>query len=478
MFKIYSGATEFKQWDLDQLVVNDCMKEGDEVVFCAHGKAYETTAFVQDGKVVADVPNFLLQESGEIRVDLGWGLDVHLDCRTYLAVTAQAKPKNYVCEYNIKDRTEKGVAGGTGGDCDWNIMKNKPFYSEIGEVVILPETTAEFDPDSSEYYLMDMVNVVVGNTYTVVWNGVEYPCTAASCDLDGVPVTLLGNIGAADGEGSMTEEPFLLTVLPAEIAAEEGLYGSFCVFDGSTSATISIYTEGEIVKTIDPKYLPEALQFGVDYATEQVAPAEVYDFVPEGTEGVYKTNGGVYYIGELLAGDNEVSIEIDGVKYTGRTNDFQSNNVSRGLAPADGEAPVGICSDYMGSGTYLWSVFFFGEGSTHEIAFYKTVETVKKIDKKFIPESDNSGGSGLVVRFYTDEFGLTADVDPWDIYDAVCYNGMPVVGIHEEVDVFTHVYTVGGFDSNGNPYFYGFADGKIMTLTYNDDGAYTKTIVS
>lgn len=272
MFKIYNGATEFKQWDLDQLVVNDCMKEGDEVVFCAHGKAYETTAFVQDGKVVADVPNFLLQESGEIRVDLGWGLDVHLDCRTYLTVTAQAKPKNYVCEYNIKDRTEKGVAGGsTGGDCDWNIMKNKPFYSEIGEVVILPETTVEIDPETGEGDLMDVLSLVVGNTYLVNWNGTAYPCVAESFDMNGIPATALGNIGAITGVG-MTDEPFFLLAASAENAEEIGAGGGIVVLDGSTSATISIYTEGEIVKTIDPKYLPEALQFG----EERVQPGFVH----------------------------------------------------------------------------------------------------------------------------------------------------------------------------------------------------------
>lgn len=104
MFTIYGGKSEFTQWDLDQLVTNPCMKEGDDVVFKACGKVYETTAFVQDGEVVADVPNHLLQKPCSIIVDLGWGLGVHMDCRTTFNVVASEKPDDYVCSYNIKPR--------------------------------------------------------------------------------------------------------------------------------------------------------------------------------------------------------------------------------------------------------------------------------------------------------------------------------------------------------------------------------------
>lgn len=117
MFTIYGGKQEFAQWDLNQMVTNPCMNAGDSVVFKAHGKAYETTAYKYGGEVVADVPNFMLQKPGIIRVDLHWGLDVHLNCRTYFDVTAQDKPEGYDCDCNIKHRpvvkeidiTESGI---------------------------------------------------------------------------------------------------------------------------------------------------------------------------------------------------------------------------------------------------------------------------------------------------------------------------------------------------------------------------------
>lgn len=129
MFSIYGGATEFKQWELDKLVMNPCMKEGDEVVFHGYGKVYEATAFLKDGEVVADVPNFLLQKSGSIRVDLGWGLDCHLDCRTTFTVVAQEKPDDYVCKYNLPDRSAKsGGSGDTSAPSDWNAAEGEPGH--------------------------------------------------------------------------------------------------------------------------------------------------------------------------------------------------------------------------------------------------------------------------------------------------------------------------------------------------------------
>lgn len=109
MFRIVGKQPNFKQWDLDQLVTCDCLKEGDDVVFRSGGKTYETTAFAQDGMVVADVPNFILQKADSFRVDLGWGLKCHLDCRTTFDVEAMEKPEDYVCTENIKQRNTSTV---------------------------------------------------------------------------------------------------------------------------------------------------------------------------------------------------------------------------------------------------------------------------------------------------------------------------------------------------------------------------------
>ena len=122
MFIIYDGATEFNQWELNKLVMNSCMKEGDTVVFRnSHGETYVVKAFVQAGEIMADVPNYLLQTEGNILVDLGQGLERHTECRTTFTVVAKGKPEDYECPYNIPDRPVK-----TGGVASWNDLEDKP----------------------------------------------------------------------------------------------------------------------------------------------------------------------------------------------------------------------------------------------------------------------------------------------------------------------------------------------------------------
>lgn len=122
MFIIYGGATEFNQWELNKLVMNPCMKEGDTVVFRnSHGETYVVKAFVQAGEIMADVPNYLLQTEGNILVDLGQGLERHTECITTFTVVAKDKPEDYECPYNIPDRPVK-----TGGVTSWNDLEDKP----------------------------------------------------------------------------------------------------------------------------------------------------------------------------------------------------------------------------------------------------------------------------------------------------------------------------------------------------------------
>lgn len=102
MFHIYGGKKEFQQWETGQLVTCPHMEVGDAVVFRAHGKAYATKATQREVGVWADVPNYLLQEAGEIRIDLGWDANGHLDCRTYFEIAEQEKPEDYSCDCNIE----------------------------------------------------------------------------------------------------------------------------------------------------------------------------------------------------------------------------------------------------------------------------------------------------------------------------------------------------------------------------------------
>ena len=58
------------------------------------------------------------------------------------------------------------------------------------------------------------------------------------------------------GMGDDTGEPFFMLILPAEMAAEVGVYAQILPIDGSTELTISITGIEETVTPIPEKYLP------------------------------------------------------------------------------------------------------------------------------------------------------------------------------------------------------------------------------
>lgn len=132
---------------------------------------------------------------------------------------------------------------GGGGDCDWNIMKNKPFDIDKGET-ILSETAVEFSADAPEAYLPDVLPIEVGKAYCVNWNGVDYLVTAESDDSLGVTIPALNSDGV-----------FRVMCLDAEMAANMGIGTGVVALDGSVEVTISIYAA--TVHALPAYYLPK-----------------------------------------------------------------------------------------------------------------------------------------------------------------------------------------------------------------------------
>lgn len=67
---IYDGRESFYQWDLNQKVTSDSFQVGDKIHFYSmrHATALVTQAYLLGNKVVADVPNILLQTTNPVRV--------------------------------------------------------------------------------------------------------------------------------------------------------------------------------------------------------------------------------------------------------------------------------------------------------------------------------------------------------------------------------------------------------------------------
>ena len=137
---------------------------------------------------------------------------------------------------------------------DPKCLPNGYPYTEQAD--ILPETTVEFDPELDMAQLFDPIDLVGGNTYTVMWNGVEYSCVAQSYLSDGVQFGVaVGDVGIFDTGEPVTGEPFVVVALNDAMATELGVSGVIFSLYGDESATLSI--SGEVVHKLDEKYLPD-----------------------------------------------------------------------------------------------------------------------------------------------------------------------------------------------------------------------------
>ena len=115
--QIYDGRKSFYQWDLNQKITSPNFKVGDEVHFTSlqQSTALIVLAYELDGKVVADVPNILLQNSYTITAyqyitvtDMGYTIDEQL-----FKVIKRPQPDDYVYTeteiYTIKTVVDKAL---------------------------------------------------------------------------------------------------------------------------------------------------------------------------------------------------------------------------------------------------------------------------------------------------------------------------------------------------------------------------------
>ena len=103
---------------------------------------------------------------------------------------------------------------------------------------------------SADYFYMAQITnafeVVVGQTYTVNWDGTEYECVGAAFGEGG---HVLGNLSIM-GAGDDTGEPFIYVYNTKQHA------GQFTTLDTAASHTISVKTAEEIVTPMAAEFLP------------------------------------------------------------------------------------------------------------------------------------------------------------------------------------------------------------------------------
>ena len=153
--QIYNGRESFYQWDIDQKITSTDFAVGDEIHFhnLKQSTALVVRAYELNGKVVADVPNILLQSSHSLtayRYFTDKNGQYTIDEQIF-SVRQRAKPDDYVytetevLNYNTLDKriTTLEENGGSGGGImdetdptvpDWAKQPTKPTYTadEVG----------------------------------------------------------------------------------------------------------------------------------------------------------------------------------------------------------------------------------------------------------------------------------------------------------------------------------------------------------
>ena len=128
----------------------------------------------------------------------------------------------------------------------------------LGTVTLLEEQELAFTSTMGKYAatLTNALDIVVGQTYTVNWDGTEYECVCYAFN----SMPSLGNLSVI-GTGDDTGEPFLYIYNISESICQ------FVTTDASTSHTISVKTIGEIVTPMAEEFIPAAALITYDSST-------------------------------------------------------------------------------------------------------------------------------------------------------------------------------------------------------------------
>ena len=314
------------------------------------------------------------------------------------------------------------VDTGTGGECkpmgggSWNDLKDKPFYAEEVEEVVLPRTemfvggSAKLCYEGESGYIA--TPFVVGRKYTVVFDGTEYDCLAYDLAQNSVGLTAiaLGNPYLVSDAFPYIDMPFAIY---SNIDADGDWYTRYTVKTSGTH-TFEIRQKVEAVHPLDPKYLPNS------------------SIVSRGTEVILEeckvSYNGVVDCSFVIGCTYKVT--LDGETYTCTAWEY---NDSAALGNGDfWEAPYGEDVPFLISDKGVCS--FAGlVGAEHTIAIVR--ETIETVDLASIPcdllihVNGNPKNGGFSANDVTVKKGSAAEV--MEIFDA---GGIPVVKVEYNYD--------------------------------------------
>lgn len=123
-------------------------------------------------------------------------------------------------------------------------IKNRPFYTDDSKkIIIVPNQQITFSDNNAILALSEIIEFVVGQSYEVKWDDVNYTCVA--WDKNGFGA--IGNQGLLRGPTD-TGEPFVIIISKAE---------GMGIAVSSTTGTHTVEVVSTKIVKIDKKYLPD-----------------------------------------------------------------------------------------------------------------------------------------------------------------------------------------------------------------------------
>lgn len=265
-------------------------------------------------------------------------------------------------------------------------------YVEPVEVDVLPLTQFDDFQLNQEFGVYMSVNsdialeLTVGQTYTVSWDGEDYKCVAQDgTAVMGVPCTFLGN--ATNFGLSGNDEPF--------IVAYDG-FSTMCVSLTDTEAgrshTVRVVQISDGYYILKDKYVELPDWNENDESSRAYIKNKPFGITPAGTVIIEETtvncqigfDGNLYcaLINQLDIGTFAYDVKFDGVDY--QIIGEEDSNGMIGIVYVTDALTFGIIKNFNGTGH---NVIMSTQGE-HTVKITLAEDVVIKIDEKYIPEID------------------------------------------------------------------------------------------
>lgn len=330
----------------------------------------------------------------------------------------------------------------------WNDLEDKPFWEEVGKVVLIPKTVGIVGayPHGIKYDSA-LLDFTYGKTATIKFDGVEYEAVCME-NSDGFDVYRF----YTPNNGWFVEFWDNGNIYS---------YSGDILFNEGESHIYEVYTIGTVVKPLDTKYLPEHLQFGEEVKLTPLVEEQTLNYVLNAslatTTGSEPNNSLLW-----VSCGKKATILIDGVEYEGRIDDNGDHSYITALLNDDKEF------SYYDNGQSYMDSSLVGQ---HTISIFLKETIVHTLNEKYLPDSVK-GGVEIVRGTITGEWdsgahefvNVTCDLTFDELYDAKMRGALVFLYFQGEALYYQYEYN----DSDADNHLLFTNERRFFDLKYDD----------